>query len=96
MSYPTLLDYWEKLLDLKKNDVDYSLDSFLYVLTEKIWKHMSIKTKYNKLLTLNDKPCRSRATRKFIKIRKYISNIARKRTKKKRILHQQFKTYIQK
>ena len=87
MRYPTLLDYWEKLLDLKKNDIDYSLDSFLYVLTEKIWKHMSIKT---------NKPCRSRATRKFIKIRRYISNIARKRTKKKRILHQQFKTYIKK
>lgn len=35
MRYPILLDYWEKLLDLKENDVDYSMDYFLHDLIKK-------------------------------------------------------------
>ena len=39
---------WDELLDLKKNDVDYSMDSFLYVLTQKMERHMPVNTKSKK------------------------------------------------
>ena len=43
---------WEELLDLKKNGVGYSTNSFLHILTENIEKHAAIKAKSNKTLTL--------------------------------------------
>ena len=39
---------WDELLDLKKNDVDYSMDSFLYVLTQKMGRHVPVNTKSKK------------------------------------------------
>ena len=39
---------WDELLDLKKNDVDYSMDSFLYVLTQKMERHVPVNTKSKK------------------------------------------------
>lgn len=44
---------WDELLDLKKNGVGYSTNSFLHILTENIEKHVAIKAKSNKTLTLN-------------------------------------------
>ena len=39
---------WDELLDLKKNDVDYSMNSFLYVLTQKMERHVPVNTKSKK------------------------------------------------
>ena len=69
---------------MKKNDVYYSLDSFFHVLAEKIVKHAPIKTKFNKMITLNDKTWISRVIGTSTKIRDKIY---------KELLHEQFKTY---
>ena len=72
---------WDELLDLKKNGVGYSTNSFLRILTENIEKYAAIKAKSNKTLTLNYKPWISRA----IKIKtRYINNIVRRNTQQKK------------
>ena len=63
---------WKELLDLKKNDVDFSMDFFLHVFIEKCLLYM-ISPGYLGLL----KSLSKLETR-------YINNIVRKSTKQKK------------
>ena len=59
------------------------MDSFLNFFTEKMEKHAPIKTKSNKALTLNDRPCISRPIRQSIKIRGELDKQRAKKQKSK-------------